>query len=394
MAVYKRDDLWRYRKRVQLPDGTRIRIAGTPALNTKRAAEEAERAHVERELNPPKPTVERRLMSDVFVRFMADYVALANNKDSERESKRSAIDRYLEPELGALHVDEVTEERIVELQAKLHRTPAARGDGMLGAKTVKNILQTLRKCLRWAKKMKWIADAPEIQMPKIDEAEIRFLEQNELEALLDATTTEPMWFAAVLLGVDAGLRLGELRALQWTDINEVTNKIVIARSRWRNIEGSPKGRKPRSVPMTKRLREALHAIRSTKLRGPYVLSNLDGGAFGAEWMGDTMDRLSRKAKLTECGWHTLRHTFITRLAMAGAPSRSIQELAGHASINTTMRYMHMVKGAADAAIALLDAPERAPRGHEAARDVDDSTEVGAVVHVQFATPTGFEPGRR
>lgn len=395
MGVYKRTDkwgdVWRYRKRVTLPDGRSVRIAGTPAINTKRAAEEAERAHVERVLNPPPVVKERRLMSDVFDQFLEDYVVIANNKASEKEAKRSAIDRYLKPELGKLYLDELTADHIANLTAKLHRTPAARGEGTLGAKTVKNVLQPLRKCLRWAEDRGWIEKAPKIVMPKVDETDMRFLSEPELLAMLEVTRDEPTWFAAVLLGVDAGLRLGELRALRWTDLNEVTNKLVIARSRWRAIEGTPKSRKPRSVPMTKRLRAALHAIRSTKLRGPYVLSNLDGGPFGAEWMGDTMERLTRKAKITDCGWHTLRHTFCTRLAMAGVPPKTIQELAGHASITTTMRYMHVVQGAADAAIALLDG-EGPRNGHGSDDDAASDSEAGEVIQLRIATPTGFEPG--
>jgi hypothetical protein len=50
------------------------------------------------------------------------------------------------------------------------------------------------------------------------------------------------------------------------DINGVTNRIVVTHSRWRNEDGSPKSRKPRTVPLTPELRAALHAIRSTKLR--------------------------------------------------------------------------------------------------------------------------------
>ncbi len=41
------------------------------------------------------------------------------------------------------------------------------------------------------------------------------------------------------------------------------------------------------------------------------------------------------------GLHILRHTFCSRLAMAGAPALAIKELAGHTSLTTTMRYMHL-----------------------------------------------------
>jgi len=46
-------------------------------------------------------------------------------------------------------------------------------------------------------------------------------------------------------------------------------------------------------------------------------------------------RAYRKAGLRKIGWHTLRHTFCSHLAMKGAPVRTIQELAGHATITTT-----------------------------------------------------------
>lgn len=52
--------------------------------------------------------------------------------------------------------------------------------------------------------------------------------------------------------------------------------------------------------------------------------------------------------------HILRHAFCSRLAMRGAPAKAIQELAGHESLTTTQRYMHLSPAAKDAAISLLD----------------------------------------
>ena len=56
--------------------------------------------------------------------------------------------------------------------------------------------------------------------------------------------------------------------------------------------------------------------------------------------------------------HILRHTFCSHLAMRGAPARAIQELAGHADLAMTQRYMHLSPAALDAAIRLLDEPRR------------------------------------
>jgi integrase len=77
--------------------------------------------------------------------------------------------------------------------------------------------------------------------------------------------------------------------------------------------------------------------------------------------------------------HILRHTFCTRLAMKGQPPRTIQELAGHKHITTTNRYMHVVKGAKEAAIAKLNTPlptglSPTEEGFEFGRILADSTE--------------------
>src|SRR6266446_114631 len=62
----------------------------------------------------------------------------------------------------------------------------------------------------------------------------------------------------------------------------------------------------------------------------------------------------RVAGLPQAGVHVLRHTFCSHLAMRGAPARAIQELAGHANLATTQRYMHLSPAAIEGAIRLLD----------------------------------------
>jgi site-specific recombinase XerD len=74
-----------------------------------------------------------------------------------------------------------------------------------------------------------------------------------------------------------------------------------------------------------------------------------------------MQRAAGKAEVTS-GVHILRHTFCSHLAMKGVPVRTIQELAGHQDLKTTMRYMHLSPMASVAAIRALDSG--APWGAE------------------------------
>jgi integrase len=113
----------------------------------------------------------------------------------------------------------------------------------------------------------------------------------------------------------------------------------------------PKGRL-RYVPLTQRLTAGLQAARH--LRGPLVFCDGDGKPVSENIIGNHVDHSARMAKLKHRGVHVLRHTFCSHLAMRGAPARAIQELAGHADLRTTQRYMHLSPAALDAAIRLLE----------------------------------------
>lgn len=76
----------------------------------------------------------------------------------------------------------------------------------------------------------------------------------------------------------------------------------------------------------------------------------------------------KAAKIDDYTWHCNRHTFCSWLAMAGVPMKAIQELAGHQSIATTARYMHLAPEVTEAAsermvgppLSKQQAPKQAP----------------------------------
>ena len=82
----------------------------------------------------------------------------------------------------------------------------------------------------------------------------------------------------------------------------------------------------------------------------------DGKPLTEKVVQNLVTRSARKSGLRGNGPHILRHTFCSHLAMRGAGARAIQELAGHRSITTTQRYMHLSPAAVDGAIRLLDQP--------------------------------------
>ena len=155
----------------------------------------------------------------------------------------------------------------------------------------------------------------------------------------------------MLLGGEAGLRCGEMMALELRDVDPTKPQLCIQRSDWNGQVTSPKGGRLRCVPLTVRLAAALREHRH--LRGPRVLCHDDGTPLTRQQVQYRVKRAAIKANVRE-GVHILRHTFCSHLAMRGAPARAIQELAGHSGLGVTQRDMHLSPAALDAAIQLLD----------------------------------------
>src|SRR5205807_2731555 len=121
-----------------------------------------------------------------------------------------------------------------------------------------------------------------------------------------------------------------------------------------------KGNRVRYVPLTRRLAAMLQQHRH--LKSARVLCEGDGTPLKANSLAYLVERATRSAGLASgrkpkgVGPHVLRHTFCSRLAMRGAATKAIQELAGHRDLATTQRYMHLSPAALDTAIRLLETP--------------------------------------
>ena len=112
--------------------------------------------------------------------------------------------------------------------------------------------------------------------------------------------------------------------------------------------------------MTQRLTSALKASRH--LRSERVFCLPDGAPITRDRVIKAIRSAQRVAAVPEAGVHVLRHTFCSHLAMKGAPARAIQELAGHADLSTTQRYMHLSPAATEDAIRLLEGRRVEPHG--------------------------------
>lgn len=294
----------------------------------------------------PAPT-----LRDFGPRWMQEYARANGNKPSTLAAKDTILRLWLYPVLGSLRLSDIGDAQIQRLKLKL--------DGK-APKTKACVLSQLSTMLRTAERWGEVMKAPHVELPRVPDAGMAFYDFSEWEQLIEgARKAGPQVLCAILLGGDAGLRRGELLALEQNDVRG--GAVVVARNEWNGKIGTPKGGKTRRVPMTERLREAVEGVRH--LRGKRLLWQEDGTPVGVTTLQSWMETACRRAGLPESrNLHRLRHTFCSHLAMRGAPAKVVQELAGHADLKTTMRYMHLAQGSKEAAIALLETP----RAQEAA----------------------------
>ncbi|GAC1535045.1 MAG: hypothetical protein NVS2B9_00010 [Myxococcales bacterium] len=131
-----------------------------------------------------------------------------------------------------------------------------------------------------------LESAPRFTKLKTQQPEIAFFDFENFEQLVTgARKADPAVLAFVLLAGEAGLRRGEIIALEQTDVDHRRGQLTVARSDWYGEVGSPKGGRTRRIPMTKRLAEALKAIRH--LRGPRALYQRTGELVteNRNWLG-------------------------------------------------------------------------------------------------------------
>ena len=381
---------WLFRKQIRTPDGRTVRIFGVPTTvglpDTRAGAEEAERRAIQRVLTsgdkaeapaspPPAPRKEVPTLNDFAPTYLD--VSRVKNKPSSLDSKDMFLRIHILPRLGHLRLDEVTYAVIEDLKVALAATPIAnvtrKKNGepgkpvarTLSRKSINNCLTVLRRMLSIAKKRGLITAVPEIEWFREPPPEFDFFTFDEADRLIAAAPRE--WKAMITVALRTGLRLGELMALRWQDVDLIAGRLVVRQNVVKGIVGTPKSGKPREVPLSDEALAALHGHRHE--RGPLVFCDHGGRTLRVPKTRYAMEKACKQAGLRPVGWHVLRHTFASHLAMRGAPLKAIQELLGHATIQMTMRYAHLSPDVARDAVRLLDT--RLARGPIAAISDDE-----------------------
>lgn len=157
----------------------------------------------------------------------------------------------------------------------------------------------------------------------------------------------------VALGALAGLRLGEVRALEVGDVDFAENVIRIRRALSEDEVVTPKSGHERLVPMTDELRVVLEGAVCGKLPRTRVITTENGTTPRRTLVLRKFKALQRRLGLPGWSFHSLRHAFISELVRAGASIEAVRLLAGHSKLDVTQRYVHAMGEDVRAAVAKL-----------------------------------------
>ncbi len=332
------------------PDGARTRVRRVSPVQTRRGAQKYERQiraalldGTYRTKRNPAPTIAEYV--PVYLRDLQS----RGRKPTTLTSAEALFRNWITPRVGGRPVDEVK-------TADFSTVRMAMVEAGRSGKTTNNALVVLSGLVRhWHAEQDLRPPVFRVGLVKVPKTEAPFYVDDEVERLLEAARTlGPDLEVLVLLGVDAGLRMSEIRALQWTDlVLHGRAAVTVSRTREGDQEYAPKGWKSRVVPLSTRLVEALGRV-VRNLKDPHVLLGRYGEPLTRRMVGRRFEKVKGEAGIEHGSFHATRHTFCTRLAARGVAPRTIQEMAGHADLTTTQRYMHATPGAADAAIAKLE----------------------------------------
>jgi integrase len=232
-----------------------------------------------------------------------------------------------------------------EARAKLEKAVGKPKDETISRRSVDICVARLKRMFNLS--VDWglmpTSPAARVRLFREDRRRVRYLTEEEETGLLDACS--PQLRRVVLFALHTGMRRGEILGLRWQDVDSKNGVAVIPAEK-------AKGKRNRFIPLNSVALAVLDELPASLDRTALVFKNSEGG----EW-----DRLRKHweyavfaAGLEDFRFHDLRHTYASRLVMAGIDLAVLRELLGHRDFEMTLRYAHLAPSRLKAAVTVLE----------------------------------------
>jgi integrase len=320
MSIYQRGKSWYYdfQYRGERYAGCIGQVSKTVAKEVlaRKKAEAAEGRY-------SAPAKKQSPLLEDFTKEYFDYYRANRRPHSVR--RHEIAWRAIQPVFGSKRLEEIAP---IDLERyRRQRQQAGKSDV-----TINRELAFLRNLYTMAVTWGKATDNPvkKVRFSREDNGRIRMLSPDEEARLLAhcSSQVKPL----VLAAMHTGFRASELLSLTWEDVSFHRHMITVRAAYVKNGER-------RSVPMNNVLTETLKAIRIDGLSDGVIFRSQKGTPYRS--FRTSFERAVKKAGITDFTFHDLRHTFASRLVMAGVDLPTVKELMGHKHIAMTLRYVHL-----------------------------------------------------
>jgi len=260
---------------------------------------------------------------------------------AQKEKKSWRTDEFrlrkIKDSLGDIKLTKITDSTIRDYRQQ-------RLDEGISPLTANREMALLKKMFSYAAEKGMIGENPARKVKMFSEADTardRVLSRDEEQRLFSGLA--PHMKPIVLVGLHAGLRLGEVLGLKWSDVNLEKRTIKAEHT---------KGKRARFVPLNSVLCAEFERLRTTKLDAKIIFP------FKRRSVRTGFENALKAAKVEDFTFHDLRRTFGTRLLESGVDIVTIQKLYGHSNVLTTQHYLHPGDVLSEEAVELLASYEQ------------------------------------
>ena len=265
-------------------------------------------------------------------------------KESTVSRYRYVVRQYIQPQLGAAPLYALTEQRVADFYRKLQEQG-------LSAKSTRDVGVLLRAILRMAAKRGCFCTGLNAELPAYRKRQVEIFTEPEILRLAHHIVNEPdLTGLGVLLTLNSGLRLGELCALRWSDIDLHAGFVRVEREVQRIYEKGctrlivqpPKSESSlRRIPLPTDILSLLAAHRPENA-GSFCLLTSSGDPLEPRTMQNRYRSLLKRAGVPYRNFHALRHTYATRCIEQNVDVKSVSEMLGHSDVRITLQtYVHV-----------------------------------------------------
>ena len=287
---------------------------------------------------------------DWLIQWLENYIR-PSVKVRTYERYRLIVEQHIKDKTGSIELNDLSPLVLQSFITWLLQSGNKKTGKGLSANSVNAVISVIQSSLRTAHLLgltkEYMAD--KLKRPKLKEKPVEcftLAEQKQIEQAVLNGKKDKLY--GIILCLYSGLRIGELLALTWDDIDFGKGLLFVSKTCHDGNDGknhiriidSPKTvHSRRVIPLPKQILSLLKGVKK-RSKCEYVIADKDKPVFVRSYQR-TFEFLLKKLNISHKGFHSLRHTFATRAMECGMDVKTLSELLGHKNATITLnRYAH------------------------------------------------------